>query len=196
MLLRPPRSTRTNTLFPYTTLFRSQGATMLSESLAQYSALMVMEHEYGLRKMRKFLRHELDTYLMSRATERVRELPLALNENQQYIHYNKGSVVFYALRDAIGEDTLNRILSGFLDKWAFKGPPYPTTRDFLADRSEEHPSELQSLMRNPYPVFCLKKNNDTPLEIHHVHMPARNANRLATRPSRRTQCQQLRLTQT
>jgi ABC-type transport system involved in multi-copper enzyme maturation permease subunit len=110
-----------------------QGATMLSESLAQYSALMVMEHEYGKGKMRKFLRHELDTYLMSRATERVQELPLALNENQQYIHYNKGSVVFYALKDAIGEDTLNHILAGFLDKWAFKGPPYPTTRDFLAD---------------------------------------------------------------
>jgi len=110
-----------------------QGATMLSESLAQYSALMVMEHEYGPQKMRKFLKHELDSYLMSRATERVQELPLALNENQQYIHYNKGSVVFYALRDAIGEDTLNRILAGFLDKWAFKGPPYPTTRDFMAD---------------------------------------------------------------
>ena len=110
-----------------------QGATMLSESLAQYSALMVMEDEYGPQKMRKFLRHELDSYLMSRATERVQELPLALNENQQYIHYNKGSVVFYALKDAIGEDTLNRILAGFLDKWAFKGPPYPTTRDFLAD---------------------------------------------------------------
>src|SRR3546814_14464789 len=43
------------------------------------------------------------------------------------------SWVFYALRDAIGEDTLNRILSGFLDKCAFKGPPYPATRDFLAD---------------------------------------------------------------
>jgi ABC-2 type transport system permease protein len=110
-----------------------QGATMLSESLSQYSALMVMEHEYGPQKMRKFLRHELDTYLMSRATERVQELPLALNENQQYIHYNKGSVVFYALKDAIGEDALNRILAGFLDKWAFKGPPYPTSRDFLGD---------------------------------------------------------------
>jgi ABC-type transport system involved in multi-copper enzyme maturation permease subunit len=110
-----------------------QGATMLSESLAQYSALMVMEHEYGPQKMRKFLRHELDSYLTSRATERVRELPLALNENQQYIHYNKGSVVFYALKDAIGEEAFNRILAGFLDKWAFKGPPYPTTRDFMAD---------------------------------------------------------------
>lgn len=110
-----------------------QGATMLSESLSQYSALMVMEHEYGPHKMRKFLKYELDRYLSSRATERREEMPLALNENQQYIHYRKGSVVFYALKDAIGEDTLNQILSGFLKKWAFKGAPYPTTRDFMAD---------------------------------------------------------------
>ncbi|AKC87709.1 ABC transporter permease/M1 family aminopeptidase [Pseudoxanthomonas suwonensis] len=108
-----------------------QGATMLSESLAQYSALMVMEEEYGPRQMRRFLKYELDRYLMSRATERVEEQPLALNENQQYIHYNKGSVVFYALRDAIGEDRLNAVLSEFVQEWGFKGPPYPTTRDFL-----------------------------------------------------------------
>jgi ABC-2 type transport system permease protein len=110
-----------------------EGATMLSESLAQYSALMVMQHEYGANKMRKFLKYELDTYLSNRAMERREEKPLALNENQQYIHYRKGSVVFYALQDAIGEDTLNHILSGFVKKWAFKGPPYPTTRDFMTD---------------------------------------------------------------
>ncbi|GAB3506498.1 M1 family aminopeptidase [Pseudoxanthomonas daejeonensis] len=108
-----------------------QGATMLSESLAQYSALMVMEKEYGPRQMRRFLKYELDRYLMSRATERVEEQPLALNENQQYIHYNKGSVVFYALRDAIGEEKLNAVLAEFVQQWGFKGPPYPTTRDFL-----------------------------------------------------------------
>ena len=104
---------------------------MLSESLAQYSALMVMEEEYGAAHMRRFLRYELDKYLASRAAERAEELPLALNENQQYIHYNKGSVVFYALRDAIGEDRLNAILAEFVQQWGFKGPPYPTTRDFL-----------------------------------------------------------------
>jgi len=108
-----------------------QGATVLSESLAQYSALMVMEQEYGARQMRRFLKYELDNYLGSRATERVEEQPLALNENQQYIHYRKGSVVFYALRDAIGEEKLNAVLAEFLQQWAFKGPPYPTTRDFL-----------------------------------------------------------------
>ena len=127
-----------------------QGATMLSESLAQYSALMVMEHEYGAGKMRKFLRHELDSYLTSRATERVQELPLALNENQQYIHYNKGSVVFYALKDAIGEDALNRILAGFLDKWAFKGPPYPTTRDFLSDLYAGTDPKFHPLIRDMF----------------------------------------------
>src|SRR5690606_806884 len=40
-----------------------QGATMLSESLAQYSALMVMEKEYGRDKMHKFLAYELKGYL-------------------------------------------------------------------------------------------------------------------------------------
>src|SRR5690606_26634956 len=114
-----------------------QGATMLSESLAQYSALMVMEQEYGAQQMRRFLKYELDQYLAMRSTERVEELPLALNENQQYIHYIKGSLVFYALRDAIGEEALNAVLARFLDRWAFSGPPYPTTRDFL-DLLYEH----------------------------------------------------------
>ncbi|NIP83898.1 MAG: ABC transporter permease subunit, partial [Gemmatimonadetes bacterium] len=84
-----------------------QGATVLSETLAQYSALMVMEQEYGPEKMRRFLRYELDQYLQGRGGERIEELPLRLVENQGYIHYNKGSLAMYALRDHLGEDVLN-----------------------------------------------------------------------------------------
>ena len=109
-----------------------QGSTVLSESLAQYSALMVMEQEYGPRKMRKFLKYELDNYLRNRITERREELPLALVENQQYIHYNKGSLVWYALRDAIGEDRLNAILKRFLQDKGFQRAPYTDTRELLA----------------------------------------------------------------
>ena len=108
-----------------------QGATMLSESLAQYSALMVMEHEYGAGQMRKFLKYELDRYLATRATERVKEMPLALNENQQYIHYNKASVVFYALKDYIGEDRLNAVLAAFVKAKGFQQPPYTTSYELL-----------------------------------------------------------------
>jgi hypothetical protein len=108
-----------------------QGATMLSESLAQYSALMVMEHEYGAAQMRKFLKYELDNYLRSRATERVKEQPLALNENQQYIHYRKASVVLYSLKDYLGEDTVNATLSAFVKAKAFQQPPYTTSYELL-----------------------------------------------------------------
>jgi ABC-2 type transport system permease protein len=108
-----------------------QGSTVLSESLSQYSALMVMEKEYGAAKMRKFLKYELDNYLRSRAGELVEELPLALVENQQYIHYRKGSLVWYALRDAVGEDVLNPILKRFLQDKGFQQAPYTDTRELL-----------------------------------------------------------------
>ncbi|MDJ0837058.1 MAG: M1 family aminopeptidase [Acidobacteriota bacterium] len=108
-----------------------QGATMLSESLSQYGALMVMRQRFGEARMKRFLRYELDSYLQGRSLENRREMPLAKNENQQYIHYNKGSLVFFALQDAIGEETLNGALAAFLDKWAFKGAPYPTSLDLL-----------------------------------------------------------------
>ncbi|MEP6940189.1 MAG: M1 family aminopeptidase [Rudaea sp.] len=108
-----------------------QGATMLSESLAQYSALMVMEHEFGATQMRKFLKYELDNYLRSRATERVKEQPLALNENQQYIHYRKASVVLYALKDYLGEDVVNATLAAFIKAKAFQPPPYTTSYELL-----------------------------------------------------------------
>lgn len=108
-----------------------QGSTMLSESLAQYSALMVMEKEYGPQRMRKFLKYELDKYLRSRAGELREELPLALVENQQYIHYRKGSLVWYALKDAIGEDTLNAILKRFLEDKGYQEAPYTTSRELL-----------------------------------------------------------------
>ena len=81
-----------------------QGSTMMSESLAQYSALMIMERAYGRDKMKKFLAYELRSYLRGRSGETKKELPISLAEDQPYIHYNKGSLVFYALREYLGED--------------------------------------------------------------------------------------------
>ncbi|MDO9194802.1 MAG: M1 family aminopeptidase, partial [Undibacterium sp.] len=108
-----------------------QGSTMLVESLAQYSALMVMEKEYGREKMRRFLRYELDRYLSSRGGEQIEEQPLYRVENQQYIHYRKGSLIFYRLRDEIGEEPLNRALKRYLQDKGFQNAPYTTTKELL-----------------------------------------------------------------
>ncbi len=122
-----------------------QGATMLSETLAQYSALMVMEKEYGPEKMRRFLKYELDRYLRNRGGELVEELPLILVEDQAYIHYNKGSLVMYALRDAIGEENLNRALLRFAEAVRFQQPPYTNSLELMEFLRQEMPQDSTAL---------------------------------------------------
>ena len=126
-----------------------QGATVMSESLAQYSALMVMEKEYGRAKMRRFLKTELDGYLSGRGGEAIEELPLYRVENQQYIHYEKGSLVFYRLREEIGEAVLNRALKKFLQDKGYQQPPYTTSVELLdyirAEAGPQHEALIADL---------------------------------------------------
>jgi hypothetical protein len=133
----------------------AQGATMLSETLAQYSAMMVMEKHFGRENMRRFLEFELDRYLLGRSAERKREMPLDLVENQQYIHYNKGSVVMYALRDYIGEDKVNSALRGFLAAHRFRGPPYPTALELVDSLRAVTPDSLRYLVRDLFETITL-----------------------------------------
>ncbi|KGM52655.1 membrane protein [Lysobacter daejeonensis GH1-9] len=123
-----------------------QGATMLVETLAQYSALMVMEHEYGRAHMRTFLKYELDSYLSGRGGETVEEQPLYRVENQQYIHYRKGSLAFYRLREELGEAAVNRALRGYLVERRFGGAPYPTSLDLLRHLRAQARPEQQALI--------------------------------------------------
>jgi aminopeptidase N len=132
-----------------------QGMTALSETLAQYSALMVMEKKYGKDQIRRFLKQELDRYLRSRGTERLEELPLMRVENQQYIHYQKGGLVMYLLRDQIGEDAVNRALRRVLAQYAFKGAPYPRSLDLVAAIRAEAPADKQALITDLFEKITL-----------------------------------------
>src|SRR6185437_4568549 len=135
-----------------------QGATVLSESLSQYSALMVMEKEYGRAHMRQFLKTELDRYLAGRGGERIEELPLERVENQQYIHYRKGSLVFYRLREEIGEQALNRALQRFLQDKGYQQPPYTTSRELLDYLRAETPADRQQLLTDLFEKITLYDN--------------------------------------
>src|SRR3546814_9764885 len=112
MIRRPPRSTRTDTLFPYTTLFRSYFLAFAGFQLP----LGLLLDRFGPRRVQSAL-------LLSAAL---------------------GSVLF-ALGDSLVELAVARALIGL------------GVAGGLMSRSEEHTSELQSLMRISYAVFCLKK---------------------------------------
>jgi ABC-2 type transport system permease protein len=135
-----------------------QGATLLSETMAQYSALMVMKHEYGPDKMKKFLRYELDRYLHGRSGAKRAEMPLVSVENQPYVHYAKGSLVMYALADYIGEDVLDQALAKFVAKTKFSGPPYTDAVAFVAALRAATPPEYPHLIGDMFEAITLFDN--------------------------------------
>jgi aminopeptidase N len=133
-----------------------QGGTLTSETLAQYSALMVMKHLYGPDKIRRFLKYELDNYLRSRAGEVVEEVPLERVENQPYIHYRKGAVAMYLLQERLGEAAVNRALARFDARFRFKGAPYLRSVDLIDEfRKEARTSEQQQLITDLFEKITL-----------------------------------------
>src|SRR3546814_2603734 len=122
MIRRPPRSTRTDTLFPYTTLFRSRrrgnnGSGRGCRRAARRQAFRAASHASADRRPLR----RLPTYPTGGHSRRRRSMPC------------------------------------------------DSRRHCPFERSEEHTSELQSLMRISYAVFCLKKKNDTEYNIHTSH---------------------------
>src|SRR3546814_6926319 len=122
MIRRPPRSTRTDTLFPYTTLFRSDSR--YAKEVAPFTS---KDNPIG-----NFRRSSQD--------ER--------SFDKSFLRPDSGSAA---------EDLLTRVPES-------RGP-----------RSEEHTSELQSLMRISYAVFCLKKKNKKNLK-NQTQMYSKNLN--------------------
>jgi ABC-2 type transport system permease protein len=135
-----------------------QGATLLSESLSEYSSLKVLEHTYGKSQMRKFLKDALDKYLMGRTFENKKEQPLMFNENQQYIHYNKGSLVLYALSDFIGEKKMNDALKAYIKKVAYQEAPYTTSIELVNELKAATPDSLQHVINDMFETITLYDN--------------------------------------
>ncbi|HRD81486.1 MAG TPA: M1 family aminopeptidase, partial [Saprospiraceae bacterium] len=135
-----------------------QGSEMLVETFAQWSALMVMEREYGRDQMRKFLAYEMDRYLRGRSTETEKELPLATCEGQGYIHYNKGSVQMYQLKEMIGEDKVNAALRALLERYRYQNPPYPVSLDALDEFYAQTPDSLRYIIKDLFEDITLFEN--------------------------------------
>jgi len=138
-----------------------QGSEMMSEGFAQYSSLMVMEKEYGKDKMKKFLKYEMDGYLKGRSSELEAEQPLMKTEGQQYIYYEKASVVMYYLKEMIGENNVNTALRSLIDTYAYKNPPYPTSLSAVRAFRKVTPPSLQYIIDDMFENITLFSNRVT-----------------------------------
>src|SRR3546814_2057538 len=140
MLRRPPRSTRTDTLFPYTTLFRSVVAGDRLPPQPRLSAAVLLQHRLLRAQRRMRVQHQAgQAFVQLRVGLGCVDLPthdLAVRPGQ--VEHAVGQAPVAVLVDQRGA-----VITCCADA-----------------RSEEHTSELQSLMRISYAVFCLKKKNN------------------------------------
>lgn len=134
------------------------GGEVLSETLSEYAALMVMKQAVGPAKMRRFLRYDLDRYLLGRAIEKKRELPLAQSEHQDYLHYRKGSLAMYQLQDVLGEDRVNAVLHKLLARHAFSAAPYPNVDELVAGLRAIAAPDQQYLIDDLFNAIVLYQN--------------------------------------
>ncbi|MEJ5995170.1 M1 family aminopeptidase [Pedobacter sp. Du54] len=103
-----------------------QGQNMILETLAQYSAMMVLKEKYPNEKIKQFLKFQLDEYEEAKLKANKKELPLALVENEEHLYYNKGALAMYKLQQHIGEENMNKALQHFLSDWhSFNNPKKP-----------------------------------------------------------------------
>ncbi len=149
---------------------------MMSETLAQYSAYMVMQKKYGKAYMHRVLRYFLDRYLRGRAGEVRHEPPLALVQREPYVWYDKGGQIMYTLADYVGEEAVDRALSNFLMRYRYANAgnqvdaagsaavsaavdqPYPDTRQLVEALRVETPPDLQYLIDDGFNRIVLYDN--------------------------------------
>jgi hypothetical protein len=143
----------------------TEGEPVLSETLANYSAMMVVKKLRGEDQIRRFLQFQLDVYLSGRTYEPADEPPLVRVTNQKWITYRKGALAMYLLQKRLGEDAVNRALRNLLNRYKFKGPPYPRSLDLIALlRAEAKTPEDQNLITDLFErvtLYDLKVTNPT-----------------------------------
>src|SRR3546814_1913324 len=149
MIRRPPRSNLTDTLFPYTTLFRSFHDSPRGPTC---SHLLI---EAGVSRV-VVASHDPDSRTSGRGIGRLRKAGISVTTGIREQEAQAAMMGFFA-QQTLGRPYVTLKLATSLDgqiaradgesQW-ITGPQ--------ARRSEEQPSELQSLMRSSYAVFCLK----------------------------------------
>nr|WP_240979178.1 M1 family aminopeptidase [Longimicrobium terrae] len=132
-----------------------RGRSVISETLAQYSAMMAMEKTLGRDQVQRFYDYEMDRYLEGRRVFTNREVPLLYAEGQDYVYYHKGAVAMYTLRERVGEARVNAALRRFLERYRDAGPPYPTSRDLYAELRAVTPDSLRPLLRDLFEEITL-----------------------------------------
>ena len=144
---------------------RTRGANQISETMAEYSALMVLKQRYGADAMPKFLKYSLDRYLRGRANEDKFEANMLDNDTRSYVWYEKGSMLMYALQDYIGEARVNQAMNEYMKAARFRQKaPFTTSLEWYGFLKAATPDSLKPWLTDNFEKLTLYDNRITKAE--------------------------------
>jgi len=128
--------------------------------MEEYISLKVLEHEYGKDKANEFLEKALDIYLDKRKDNSEYEEPLMFNTGlrKKYIPYQKGSIVFNAMSEYIGEERFNAALKSYLEKVKYQNAPYTTSPEMVDFIKQATPDSLKYLIKDMFETVTFYDN--------------------------------------
>lgn len=132
----------------------AKGRGFVSESLANYSAMLVTEKVLGPAQARRVYDYQMNRYLQQRG-ETGKDVPLLVVDQHPHVSYGKGAVALYTLREHIGTEAVNGALRRFLEKYRGSGPPYPTSLDLYAELRAVTPPSLYPLLTDLFETMTL-----------------------------------------
>jgi ABC-2 type transport system permease protein len=136
----------------------TQGSQVISSGLSKYGALMLYEKRYGQNNMKELLNSENRWYLFSHRFIFEKENPL-LNASKEYVWDTKAGIIFYALQDLMGEDSLNAALREFYNAYSYRNqPPYAGSDDLLKVLKNRVPDSLQYFLSDGFERITLYDN--------------------------------------
>ncbi len=132
----------------------AKGRAFVSESLANYSAMLVTEKVLGPTEVRRVYDYQMDRYLQRRG-ELGRDAALLEVDEMPHVAYGKGAVALYTLREQLGVEPVNTALRHFLQKYRRSGPPYATSLDLYAELRAVTPPSLHPLLTDLFETITL-----------------------------------------
>lgn len=125
-----------------------KGAKMITESMAEYVSLKVLEKKYGKVKALEFLDKSMNTYVKKSMENEEQELPLIYNtgNDKEYIPYQKGMMALNTISHYLGEEKLNMALKKYINKVFRQKGPYTTSLEMVSFIKKETPDSLKYLI--------------------------------------------------
>ena len=112
------------------------GEALLTESLAKYTEAMISEKRMGKMRLRRYLRTDNDLYFSLRNILTQKELPLAKTWEQPFVHYQKGGLAMYTIRETLGENRVNSALKTLISSNSVPNIK-PTSEDLIYELSQK-----------------------------------------------------------